>query len=338
MASLPSKTRSRTRSSLPSSSSPITNPQQDFFRIILPDTLQLKKLKLPRKFVKRYGSELLLSSTATLSLPNNSCGVHAWKIGVEKDKEEVWFSKGWAEFMDHHSISKGFFLVFHYLGCSRFNVQIFDLTTCSINYPSPHPNTSFPDDVVILDDDDQDTKDRVLGTKRMRTQKPTPCSETDNYKRLECLKASGIVTTAKFEYTISKARNACREKLLRGIEEAVLSQPTHPCFIILISPSIVRSQTTIMVPTSFRRDHIDGTWDKVILEIGRGKDGLVVENNKWTVALKKSKSKPKNYLEMGAKGWRKFKEDNNLEEGDVCLFQLLSPEQPVMSVSIFPAD
>ncbi|CAN1821193.1 B3 domain-containing transcription factor VRN1 [Linum perenne] len=149
-----------------SSTSCINKPHGSFFRIIVPNILQQNKLKLPKKFVRRYGSEI--SSKAKLWLPNG----YEWKVGVEKrkeddDEEEVWLSDGWVEFMEHHSISNGFFLVFDYHGDSAFHVGIFDLTTCSISYQNTKSRNvhfkeeeSSPNIIVISDDDDdQDDKD-----------------------------------------------------------------------------------------------------------------------------------------------------------------------------------
>ncbi|CAN1176186.1 B3 domain-containing transcription factor VRN1 [Linum perenne] len=103
-----------------------------FFRVILPCVLEEKKLKLPLNFARAFGKEL--GPIAKLWLPTG----YSCEVTVEKgSNDDVWLSEGWSEFVDRFSISNGFFLVFDYLGESnRFNVQIFDLTTCSIRYPS----------------------------------------------------------------------------------------------------------------------------------------------------------------------------------------------------------
>ena len=38
-----------------------------------------------------------------------------------------------------------------------------------------------------------------------------------------------------------------------------------------------------------------------------------------------------------SRGWRKFVTDNNLEEGDVCIFELVETEDVVLNVTIIRA-
>ena len=57
-------------------------------------------------------------------------------MGLKKAGKKLWFFHGWHEFVEYHSIHVGYFLIFRYEGNSNFNVNIFDLTTSEINYPS----------------------------------------------------------------------------------------------------------------------------------------------------------------------------------------------------------
>ncbi|CAN1141703.1 B3 domain-containing transcription factor VRN1 [Linum perenne] len=309
-----------------SSTSCINKPHGSFFRIIVPNILQQNKLKLPKKFVRRYGSEI--SSKAKLWLPNG----YEWKVGVEKrkeddDEEEVWLSDGWVEFMEHHSISNGFFLVFDYHGDSAFHVGIFDLTTCSISYQNTKSRNvhfkeeeSSPNIIVISDDDDdQDDKDGEME------------------KTLERLRGSGILTNPSTHRKIRKMYIKC----YKGIEEAVVrvrsTQLHPPSFIILLSSDQIRARSRPMIPISFVRQHIVAC-TSVVLEMGGGKQ--------WSVRLEMIKSGKYELVSFG-QGWSMFKEDNKLGEGDVCLFQLISNDLHedkeeeevvvVMDVSIFPA-
>ncbi|CAN0880106.1 B3 domain-containing protein At3g18960 [Linum grandiflorum] len=306
-------TRSRTWPS--SSSSSINKPHTSFFSIILPSILQQNKLKLPLKFGRRYGSDI--SSVATLSLPNG----HAWEVDVEKKskedgnkEEEIWLSKGWAEFMDHHSISIGFFLVFRYRGHSVFDVDIFNLTTCSIAYPPPLPQES----VVISDEDDE--KDDEFGGGEME-------------KMLERLKASGIVTSPWFKARIRKMYNKCK----KGLEDAILaSNPAYPSFIVIVSPDQIEGKSRPVIPISFAREHIperrESTTD-VVLQMGE----LGKSVKQWSVQMARGRSASYYAVTLG-KGWRQFNDDNNLGVGDVCLFHLIShPEDLVFDVSVFHA-
>ncbi|CAL1396444.1 unnamed protein product [Linum trigynum] len=316
------KIRSR---SLPS---PMDAPIPSFFRIILPYMLEKKKLKLPLKFVKLHGSEL--SSTAALTLPNG----RVWKVGVEKatsdENEEIWFGDGWAEFVEHHSISAGFFLAFQYQrGRSAFNVRIFDFTTCSIDYPKTEQldedQTGSPHCIVISSDEDEG--DCVRPRRRQTSDLITPEIE----KTLECLKASGIATNALFHLLLPKFYRQSK----KGIEEAIACKPEdRPCFIVVPNARQIRGYTRTMIPTRFGREHkIQRRSNRRgILEVSNGEKA----GEQWRVEVARNKTGQEMFM---GKGWVKFMEDNNMGEGDVCLFQLVSAAHTVkMDVSIFPAQ
>ncbi|KAJ0077601.1 hypothetical protein Patl1_35938 [Pistacia atlantica] len=69
-----------------------------FFKTILPSTLEPKMLKIPQKFVTKFGDDL--SSVATITVPN------------------------------------GHLLVFQFKSNSNFHVVIFDTTAFEIGYPA----------------------------------------------------------------------------------------------------------------------------------------------------------------------------------------------------------
>ncbi|CAI0383901.1 unnamed protein product [Linum tenue] len=342
-------------------------PLPSFFRVILPSMLEKKKLvtsqallstssnisvknrdhtclllpisqKLPLKFVKMHGSEL--SSTAALTLPNGQ----VWNVGVEKatsdDKEEIWLGDGWGEFVAHHSIFAGFFVVFEYqLGRSAFAVSIFDFTTCSIEYPKSEQldeeQTGSPHCIVISSSDEEDEGDCEPITRnklRPRRRQPSDLIMTPEMeKTLECLEASGIATRGRFHLMLPKVYRKCK----KGIEEAIACKPEdRPCFIAVLTSNQIRGSTRTTIPTWFGREHK--------IERGCKRSGILVVCNgekageQWRVDLARSALREEVFM---GKGWGRFMEDNSLGEGDVCLFQLVSSEDPVkMDVSIFTAQ
>lgn len=89
--------------------------------------------RLPNAFVNAFEGEL--SDVAKVTDPKG----HAWKIGLKKSENHVWFDHGWHEFVEHYSICSGYILVFGYSGSSNFSVLICNLTTCEIQYPYNGP-------------------------------------------------------------------------------------------------------------------------------------------------------------------------------------------------------
>jgi hypothetical protein len=118
---------------------------------------------IPPKFEMEFGDEL--SDVATLSVTND----HFWLVGLEKPNREIWFDDGWQDFMEHHSIVYGNFLVFRYEGNSKFNVLVFDHTVIDIKYPRIE-DCELEDEVDIIDLDDStksSRKCRNVGWKRI---------------------------------------------------------------------------------------------------------------------------------------------------------------------------
>eukprot|EP00268_Persea_americana_P018357 TRINITY_DN19129_c0_g1_i3.p1 TRINITY_DN19129_c0_g1~~TRINITY_DN19129_c0_g1_i3.p1 ORF type:complete len:480 (+),score=94.54 TRINITY_DN19129_c0_g1_i3:288-1727(+) len=109
------------------------NPQQfpakrpHFFKILFPSYLH--ELPIPRRFIQKFREEL--SDVALLKGPSG----RVWRVELKETDGIVYFLKGWKEFVDSHSLSIGYLLVFRYDGNSQFNVLIFDRSACEKEYP-----------------------------------------------------------------------------------------------------------------------------------------------------------------------------------------------------------
>ncbi|CAJ1779664.1 unnamed protein product [Sphenostylis stenocarpa] len=100
-----------------------------FFRIMLPHNLLQGTLRLPTRFVSKYGKHL--SNTVHLKLPNGA----EWKVNLEKRDGSVWFQQGWKEFAEYHSLAYGHLLVFRFNLTSHFHVSICNKSCMEIDYP-----------------------------------------------------------------------------------------------------------------------------------------------------------------------------------------------------------
>ncbi|KAK4596415.1 hypothetical protein RGQ29_014447 [Quercus rubra] len=105
-----------------------TDRSPHFFKIILLNAVQEGKLRIPAKFVQKFGVDL--SDMAFLTIPNG----RKWKVKLTQHAEGVWFQNGWSEFASSHGVAVGHLLVFKYEGNSHFDVLIFDATTTEIDY------------------------------------------------------------------------------------------------------------------------------------------------------------------------------------------------------------
>ncbi|KAL5855705.1 hypothetical protein ACOSQ4_005507 [Xanthoceras sorbifolium] len=100
-----------------------------FYKVILPETIADKKLRIPEKFVREFGDEL--SDVVRFIVPNGQ----VWRVGLMKDGRNVWFHDGWHHFIEYYSITARCILVFKYEKNSNFHVLIFNLSACEILYP-----------------------------------------------------------------------------------------------------------------------------------------------------------------------------------------------------------
>jgi hypothetical protein len=166
--------------------------------------------KIPVKFVIEFGNEL--SDVATLAVPNG----HFWQVGLEKANREIWFHDGWQEFMEHHSIDYGYFLVFRYEGNSKFHVLVFDNTSTEIQYPW-REDCELGDPVDIIDLDDA-TKSRhdTLNKNEMPHSDELSAKHEENIEMLAGKRFFG---------------GSSSEGRERAIQAARMLMPTSPSFM-----------------------------------------------------------------------------------------------------------
>ncbi|XP_074267940.1 B3 domain-containing transcription factor VRN1-like [Silene latifolia] len=126
----------------------VTTKPRTFFKLMLSPLSQSTKLRIPEKFAKAYHDELCKITNVTLEVPTGE----TWEVGLINEDNKLWFYKGWNKFVDKYSIEYGYFLVFIYDGDMKFNVHIFDLTTCEISYQSDKRSNSLDEKEVYHED------------------------------------------------------------------------------------------------------------------------------------------------------------------------------------------
>ncbi|KAI3892805.1 hypothetical protein MKX03_000909, partial [Papaver bracteatum] len=79
------------------------------------------------------------------------------------------------------------------------------------------------------------------------------------------------------------------------------------------------------IPAEFAKTYLRDRNQMAILRISNGRV--------WHVRYRTS-STSSSYMASISKGWTKFKVDNHLKEGDVCLFELVDRDNLEMHVTI----
>ncbi|TKY50758.1 B3 domain-containing protein [Spatholobus suberectus] len=145
-----------------------------FFKIILKTNLE--RLKIPNKFVRKYGDGL--PNPLFMKPPDGT----EWEVYWAKQNGEVWFEKGWKEFVEHYSLDQGHLVFFKYEGISKIDVFILDQSAIEIDYPScdtcdEKDNLDHSDDesVKILDERPDEKP------KQMRGEKPAQRTSSLNW-------------------------------------------------------------------------------------------------------------------------------------------------------------
>ncbi|KAL6220482.1 hypothetical protein ACLB2K_008238 [Fragaria x ananassa] len=146
-----------------------------FFKIILDNTSRDIKLKIPKKFVKKYGEHL--SDSVCLKIPSGC----EWEVGVTRNGNKVWFEQGWQAFAKFYSLDYGVFLLFRYEGNSKFQVCIFDTSATEIAYPI---RIEEPENINCEDDDNSvEVLDDFSHPRCPKTREKTPLPSPRPHKR-----------------------------------------------------------------------------------------------------------------------------------------------------------
>ncbi|KAK3195652.1 hypothetical protein Dsin_026962 [Dipteronia sinensis] len=318
-------------------------PSSHFFKIIRHSTLQDKKLGIPKVFVKKFGNEL--STVATITVPNG----RVWKVELMKDGTNIWFHGGWHEFVEYHSISTGYFLLFRYEKNSNFHVFIFDMSACEIRYPHycvglkndslpPKPpafnsaleikrkSTASLESPIFTRSHESRSKrckmEEAVGMKKSdsigdESERESKRTKFDEHELLDILEEMRIYVKMNFRYIAAKEKE-------RAIAAARLFKPKNPSFMVIIRPRDV-CKCTMYVPFEFGKKYLTRDAKLVKLQDHDGRE--------WSVKL--WNKRPKGGGGDFTHGWSAFAKDKNLKDGDICMFELISEKNIVLKVSVF---
>ncbi|KAL9415020.1 hypothetical protein AB3S75_043321 [Citrus x aurantiifolia] len=315
-----------------------------FFRVILPSILEQKKLKIPKAFVRRFGYEEL-SSDATLKTPNGC----VWQVGVTKDKEKIWLDDGWHDFVKDHSICVAYFLVFKYAKNSTFDVLIFDMTACEIDYPYHRVQPNKEEQNSIHDDEMQcENSTKKLGSRascknqmhhsqgslhRKRLLNGTagnfsgPSSAVQDDHQTEFVDGQALSALLE-EMGISISRSCLSleaEERQRVITAARLFEPRNPSFMVIVRGN-ERRKACLFIPIKFVNNYLCKVPKFIKVQASDGREWPIQTRYSHTGAL---------YL---SGGWPGFVVDMNLDRGDICIFELIKMDDVIMKVSVFSAS
>ncbi|KAK7310190.1 hypothetical protein RJT34_07529 [Clitoria ternatea] len=277
-----------------------------FFKIILRTSLADTKLKLTKSFTRKYGGGI--SNPLFLKPPDGT----EWEICWTKNDGEVWFQKGWEEFAKYYSLDHGHLLLFEYKGPSNFDVHIFDTSALEIDYPyrCTHDGKGYnSDDSVEILEQSPCQKNLVRST----VSSANPSLQNSLRFNFSEEGDEGICNTE-----CPKVEQLGSTKISVALRKASTLKPKHPSFMLVMKPPFVNGEY-LKVPQHFAEKYLKKRHAVVLLE--------VLDGRSWPVI----------YSDLRiSMGWQKFASENNLNVGDVCVFELIHKIQGLcFKVSIF---
>ncbi|XP_062015032.1 B3 domain-containing transcription factor VRN1-like [Rosa rugosa] len=271
-------------------------------------------MKVPNKFVMKYGKDLL--NSVYLKLPSGS----EWEVELTRCRDKIWFEKGWPEFSMFCSLDYGSFLVFRYEGNSHFHVCIFDMSATEIDYPITMPKI---EEVVEDDDLSIEILEDFQPSPKARKQSPLP---RPPYKKMR----TSLSSNANMNFD---RENTAKRHLIKQPDSNITLQKANafksdkPSFEIVMQPSSIHYHM-MSLPNEFSK--------RYLMKLPAGIAILRVSDGRtWSVKFKYDHANSRARL---LKGWSPFVRDNNLKVGDVCVFTLINCIELLFEVAFFPTE
>ncbi|KAB2047356.1 hypothetical protein ES319_A13G039300v1 [Gossypium barbadense] len=285
-----------------------------FYKLMVASILHDKKLKIPNKFVKKFGHEL--SSIATLNVPSG----RLWLVELRKENKRVWLDCGWTVFVEYYSICSDHDRKKR--KNSTFLDQKNDVDDLRVTVQSTRDKGIQFNGVELTSAADEGGLNFLNGTQK-NTKEIKQEIEPDEYKSLgKFIVKEELPAMNSPRSDDKKRRDATAEGKQIALRAAAMFKPDNPFCRVILRPSYVYKGIFLHIPRCFALRYLNGVDGIVTLQVSEGK--------KWPVRCIYGQSSWK-----FSKGWAEFVLDNNLDEGDVCVFELISTKEIVLKVTIF---
>ncbi|KAI0503718.1 hypothetical protein KFK09_014657 [Dendrobium nobile] len=315
---------------------------------------------LPKKFIDHFKGELL--ETIELKVPSGD----KWHVELKKTGDGVVLDCGWTNFVAAYGILENDTLVFKYDGRSSFIVLIFEQSGCEKAashcamrkdgmeelcaiasgkkdrhpcYESSPRTSEQPKQLAMFQKilrANRDAKEKhlkrrmnTMSTKRILRQKnftgtrgKKSLNEQESEIKQGTMNLSNEVSLAKQwnpkDFIISK-----KARLTDAVKNIVLhlaetNQTDKPTFVSIMVPSCISKRFYLTIPIAFAIQYLPRASGRVLLQLN-GKERT------WPVhCLVQGNS-------VGfSSGWKEFVQYNQLNVGDVCIFEMLEAQERVL--------
>ncbi|XP_061376314.1 B3 domain-containing transcription factor VRN1-like [Gastrolobium bilobum] len=125
-----------------------------------------------------------------------------------------------------------------------------------------------------------------------------------------------------YESASARKRTVTAEERERAINAAKAFEPPNPFCRVVLRPSYLYRGCIMYLPSCFAEKNLNGVSGFIKLQISDGRQ--------WSVRCLYKGGRAKL-----SQGWFEFTLENNLGEGDVCVFELLRMKDVVLHVTVF---
>ncbi|KAM1907486.1 hypothetical protein ACFX14_027122 [Malus domestica] len=290
------------------------NAPPSFFKVVLDDTLRDGKIKtvdLPCTYptftcsyvyfdlvfelkIPPIGSmkyEDFIGDKMFLEVPNGL----VWPVELSRRDCEIWLRRGWLKFARFYFLELGCLLLFTYKGVySHFQVRIFRRNTLEMDYFN------------LSDEDETDSNSSgEIECQRMKHDKERRTHGGDG----------GMSAAHRSPKVLSRtAQSELEDKTERAFAKARSFKSRNPFVVIRMRPSYI--STHLKLPIYFAQEHICESGErKVTLKIS--------DMRSWSVKCIIQVYNCQTCARFQDHGWKAFARDNRLEEGDVCVLEVI---------------
>ncbi|KAG4114805.1 hypothetical protein ERO13_D12G067950v2 [Gossypium hirsutum] len=100
---------------------------------------------------------------------------------------------------------------------------------------------------------------------------------------------------------------------------------SNPSFSVVIQPSYIGSSSALHIPVEFVKRYLKKSGEMVL---------KVADGRIWIVEYRRTASNKGRKAKFGSRSWGQFAKDNQLEVGDVCVFELMNENGNLLEVAI----
>ncbi|PPS08840.1 hypothetical protein GOBAR_AA11804 [Gossypium barbadense] len=127
----------------------------------------------------------------------------------------------------------------------------------------------------------------------------------------------------------SSARRCPKPDPVYGKQRACVGasafRTSNPSFSVVIHPSYIGSSSSLHIPVEFVKRYLKKSGEMVL---------RVVDGRIWIVEYRRKASNKGGKAKFGSRSWGQFAKDNQLEVGDVCVFELMNENGNLLEVAI----